>query len=73
MSRIATPATVEAAPEASRPLLEAVGKMLGVVPNLFGPGVQQLCRARRLRRNDRCACQGHVTRGHARAHRAGRR
>jgi uncharacterized peroxidase-related enzyme len=35
MSRIATPATVEAAPEASRPLLEAVGKMLGVVPNLF--------------------------------------
>jgi len=31
MSRIATPATVEAAPEASRPLLEAVGKQLGVV------------------------------------------
>jgi uncharacterized peroxidase-related enzyme len=35
MSRIATPATLEAAPEASRPLLEAVGKLLGVVPNLF--------------------------------------
>jgi len=35
MSRIATPASVEAAPEASRPLLEAVGKQLGVVPNLF--------------------------------------
>lgn len=35
MSRIPTPATVEAAPAASRPLLEAVRKMLGVVPNLF--------------------------------------
>lgn len=35
MSRISTPATVAAAPEASRPLLEAVGKQLGVVPNLF--------------------------------------
>jgi uncharacterized peroxidase-related enzyme len=35
MSRIAIPATVDAAPEASRPLLEAVGKQLGVVPNLF--------------------------------------
>jgi len=35
MSRIPTPATIEAAPEASRPLLEAVGKQLGSVPNLF--------------------------------------
>lgn len=35
MSRIQTPATVDAAPEASRPLLEAVKKQLGVVPNLF--------------------------------------
>jgi len=35
MSRIPTPATVEAAPAASRPLLEAVKKQLGVVPNLF--------------------------------------
>jgi len=35
MSRIATPATIEAAPAASQPLLEAVKKQLGVVPNLF--------------------------------------
>jgi uncharacterized peroxidase-related enzyme len=35
MSRIPTPATVADAPEKSRPLLEAVGKQLGVVPNLF--------------------------------------
>ena len=35
MSRIPTPATIDAAPAASRPLLEAVQKQFGVVPNLF--------------------------------------
>lgn len=35
MSRIPVPATIEAAPAASRPLLEAVKKQLGVAPNLF--------------------------------------
>ena len=35
MSRIPTPATIEAAPAASQPLLEAVKKQLGSVPNLF--------------------------------------
>lgn len=35
MSRIPTPASIEAAPEASQPLLEAVKKQLGVAPNLF--------------------------------------
>ncbi|POR50842.1 carboxymuconolactone decarboxylase family protein [Bosea psychrotolerans] len=35
MSRIQTPATIEAAPAASRPMLEAVHKKLGVTPNLF--------------------------------------
>lgn len=35
MTRIATPATVADAPAAARPLLEAVGQQLGVVPNLF--------------------------------------
>jgi uncharacterized peroxidase-related enzyme len=35
MSRIPTPATIEAAPEAARPLLAAVQKQLGSVPNLF--------------------------------------
>jgi uncharacterized peroxidase-related enzyme len=35
MSRIPTPATIEQAPEASRPLLEAVKKQFGSVPNLF--------------------------------------
>ena len=35
MSRIPTPATIEAAPTASQPMLEAVKKQLGVVPNLF--------------------------------------
>jgi len=35
MSRISTPATIDAAPAAARPLLEAVKKQLGVVPNLF--------------------------------------
>ena len=35
MTRIATPVTVAEAPAASQPLLEAVKKQLGVVPNLF--------------------------------------
>jgi len=35
MSRIAIPASIEASPERSRPLLEAVTKMLGSAPNLF--------------------------------------
>lgn len=35
MSRINTPATVADAPAASQPLLEAVNKQLGLVPNLF--------------------------------------
>jgi uncharacterized peroxidase-related enzyme len=35
MSRIPTPATIDSAPAAARPLLEAVLKQLGVVPNLF--------------------------------------
>lgn len=35
MSRLPTPATIEDAPEASRPMLNTVKKQLGVVPNLF--------------------------------------
>jgi uncharacterized peroxidase-related enzyme len=35
MSRIPTPATVQDAPAKSQPLLDAVGKQLGIVPNLF--------------------------------------
>jgi uncharacterized peroxidase-related enzyme len=35
MSRIPTPASIDAAPAAARPLLEAVNKQLGRVPNLF--------------------------------------
>ena len=35
MTRIATPATIDAAPSAAKPLLEAVNKQLGSVPNLF--------------------------------------
>jgi uncharacterized peroxidase-related enzyme len=35
MSRIPTPPSIEAAPSASQPLLQAVKKQLGVVPNLF--------------------------------------
>lgn len=35
MTRIATPATIDASPAASQPLLEAVKKQLGSVPNLF--------------------------------------
>ncbi len=35
MSRLSTPATVADAPAASQPMLEAVKKQLGVVPNLF--------------------------------------
>ena len=35
MSRIPTPASIEASPAAAQPLLEAVKKQLGVVPNLF--------------------------------------
>lgn len=35
MSRLPTPATIEAAPEAARPALEAVKKRLGIAPNMF--------------------------------------
>ena len=35
MSRIPTPATIADAPAASQPMLEAVKKMFGMVPNLF--------------------------------------
>jgi uncharacterized peroxidase-related enzyme len=35
MSRIATPKSIEQAPEAARPLLEAVKKQIGSTPNLF--------------------------------------
>jgi uncharacterized peroxidase-related enzyme len=35
MSRIPTPATIEAAPVASQPLLQAVKKQIGIAPNLF--------------------------------------
>jgi len=35
MSRIHTPASIATAPAASQPLLQAVEKQLGIVPNLF--------------------------------------
>ena len=35
MSRLPTPATIDAAPAASQPMLEAVKKQLGSVPNMF--------------------------------------
>jgi hypothetical protein len=35
MPRIAAPATIEASPAASQPLLEGVKRLLGSVPNLF--------------------------------------
>lgn len=35
MSRPPTPATIDAAPAASQPMLEAVKKQFGIVPNLF--------------------------------------
>ena len=35
MSRIPTPATIDAVPAAAQPLLQAVHKQLGTVPNLF--------------------------------------
>ncbi len=35
MSRIPTPASIEAAPEGSRALLESVNKQIGSVPNMF--------------------------------------
>jgi uncharacterized peroxidase-related enzyme len=50
MSRISTPATIEAAPAAARPLLEAVKKQLGSVPNLF-----------RLVANSPAALEGYVS------------
>lgn len=49
MSRIPTPATITDAPAASQPLLEAVNKQLGVVPNLF-----------RLVANSPAALQGYL-------------
>jgi len=35
MSRISIPASIDAAPPASQPLLQAVKKQIGSVPNLF--------------------------------------
>ena len=35
MSRIVTPASIDSAPAASQPILEAVKKQLGIVPNMF--------------------------------------
>jgi uncharacterized peroxidase-related enzyme len=35
MSRLSIPSSIEASPEAARPMLEAVQKQLGVTPNLF--------------------------------------
>jgi len=49
MSRIPTYTTIDSAPEASRPLLNAVGKQLGVVPNIF-----------RIVANSPAALQGYV-------------
>ena len=49
MSRIPTPATIEAAPAASHPFLEAVKQQLGVVPNMF-----------RLVANSPAALEGHL-------------
>ena len=37
MSRLATPASIDAAPASARPLLDAVSKQLGSAPNLFRP------------------------------------
>lgn len=50
MSRIPTPATIADAPAQSQPLLEAVNKQLGVVPNLF-----------RLVSNSPAALEGYVS------------
>ncbi len=49
MPRLSTPATIEASPAASQPLLEAVKKQFGVVPNLF-----------RLVGNSPAALEGHL-------------
>lgn len=35
MTRLTTPASIDAAPEAARPLLQAVNRQIGSVPNLF--------------------------------------
>jgi uncharacterized peroxidase-related enzyme len=35
MTRISTPSSIETSPEAAQPLLQAVKKQLGIVPNLF--------------------------------------
>jgi uncharacterized peroxidase-related enzyme len=50
MSRIPTPATIDAAPAAAQPLLRAVKKQLGVAPNLF-----------RLVSNSPAALEGYVS------------
>ncbi|MDR6830773.1 putative peroxidase-related enzyme [Bosea sp. BE271] len=49
MSRIHTPASITDAPEASRPLLEAIHKKIGVVPNLY-----------RLLANNPAVLEGHL-------------
>ena len=49
MSRIPTPATIEAAPLESQPLLQGVKRQLGIVPNVF-----------RLASNSPAALEGYV-------------
>jgi uncharacterized peroxidase-related enzyme len=49
MSRIPTPATIDAVPAASRPTLETVKKQLGIAPNMF-----------RLISNSPAALEGYV-------------
>lgn len=49
MSRIPTPPSIEAAPALAQPLLHAVERMLGVVPNLF-----------RLEATSPAALEGHL-------------
>ena len=58
MSRIPTPATIEAAPAAAQPLLQAVKKQLGIAPNLFRLVANSPRSPGRLREPLRCTRQG---------------
>ena len=72
MSRITTPAIIDAAPAASHGLLEAVKKQLGWTPNLFRlVGVSPAALEGYLGMSGALE-QGRVARANPRAHRAGR-
>ncbi len=70
MTRIPTPASIDDAPEAARPLLNAVKAQLGSAPNLFRITANSPAALEGPARPERRACEGPACCRHARADRS---